>query len=354
MLSQFRSVLAVAAALTALMLAATAADAPAAINAPSDTAPLPEARVNTARPFRKGDILVAATVMNDPNDDHAGVGRLLQYDEHLNYQGELWLTGSTHKVGGLTFGPDRTLWAMAQLTPIVMEIGPDAVQKPVRKFSDHKYSSVTFARDGSLYFCDHMLGTRTGHPAITTKFKLLPGADSIGNGHIYHHAADGTLLREYHNEVHGGLFGFLACTSTVLADHDTRMIYVSETGNRVLQYDLVHDRQLPDLHRFENDPTVQMVLVMNQTPDGRLLIAYGAGFMLMDPKTGAVLRTYPLPVEGRPGWAAVNSSWDGKYAITANFWTGEIVKVKLRDGSIVARAQSGQKKSVSGIAQFPG
>jgi hypothetical protein len=235
-----------------------------------------------------------------------------------------------------------------------MEIGPDAVQKPVRTFSDHKYSSVTFAKDGSLYFCDHMIGTQTGHPSITTTFALLPGTDSIGSGHIYHHAADGKLLQEYHNEVHGGLFGFLACTSTVLADDDTRMIYVSETGNRVMQYDLVHDKQLPDLHRFEGDLSVKMVLVMNRTPDGRLLISYGAGFVLMDPKAGKVLRTYPMPVEGRPGWAAVNSSWDGKYAITANFWTGEIVKVKLDDGSIVARAQSGQKKSVSGIAQFPG
>jgi hypothetical protein len=318
---------------------------------PADTPAAGAQRANTATPFVKGDILVAATVMDVPDDDHAGTGRLLQYDENLVLKGELWLEGSTHKVGGLTFGPDGTLWAMAQLTPVVLEIGPDAVQKPVRKFSDHKYSSVTFGRDGSLYFCDHMTGKVTGHPAITTKFKLLPGQDVIGNGHIFRHAADGTLRHEYGNEVHGGLFGFLACTSTVLADDDRRMIYVSETGNRVMQYDLVNDRQLPDLAGFDNDPAVPMVLVMNALPSGTLLISTGQGFLTMDPGSGKVLRHYPL--EGR-GWAAVNASHDGRYAIVGNFFSGDIVKVRLADGTVVARANVGQKESLSGIAQFPG
>jgi hypothetical protein len=342
----------VTAAALALTAVALAADPGTSATGPAATAPAPEARRNTATPFAPGDIIVAATVMDVPEDDHAGTGRLIQYDANLNYKGELWLKGSTHKVGGLTFAPDKTLWAMAQLTPVVMEIGPDAVQKPVRNFSDHKYSSVTFGRDGSLYFCDHMTGKVTGHPAITTRFKLLPGADTIGNGHIFRHGADGKLLREYHNPVHGGLFGFLACTSTVLTDNDTRMIYVSETGNRVMQYDLVNDKALPDLRVFDQDPTVRMVLVMNALADGRLLISYGAGFMTMDPKSGAVLRTYPL--EGRPGWAAVNAGSDGTSAIVANFWTGEVLKVRLADGSVIARAQTGQKESVSGIAQFPG
>ena len=97
-----------------------------------------------------------------------------------------------------------------------------------------------------------------------------------------------------------------------------------------------------------------MVIVMNRMPDGKLIISYGAGFMVMDPKTGEVIKRYPLPVEGRPGWAAVNAAADGKYAFTANFWTGELLKVRLKDGEVVGRVQTGQKKSVSGIAQFPG
>jgi hypothetical protein len=333
------------------LLLATAAVSAAPAAGPSSDAPPPGQRVNTATPFQKGDILVAATVMNDPEDDHAGVGRLLQYDADLNYKGELWLEGSTHKVGGLAVGPDKTVWAMAQLTPVVMEIGPDAVQKPVRKFSDHKYSSVTFGKDGSLYFCDHMQGKVTGHPAVTTRFKLLPGKDIIGNGHIFRHAPDGTLIKEYNNPVTGNPISFLACTSTVLTDDDTRMIYVSENGSLVMQYDLANDRPLPHLKDFSGDPVVRMVLVMNAAPDGRLLISYGGGFLVMDPRSGEVLRTYPLP--GPPGWAVVNASIDGRHGLTANFWTGEVIKVDLSDGSVTARAETGQKKSVSGIVQFP-
>ncbi len=311
----------------------------------------PAKYVSTVKPFAKGDILVAATIMDNPTDDHGGTGRLIQYDENLQPKGELYLQGTRHKVGGLTFAPDRTLWAFSQLTPTVVEIAPTGVQKPVRKFSDRMYSSVTVGRDGSLYFGEHMLGTQTGHPSVTTKFRLLPGRDVIGDGHVFRHSATGKLLHEYGTQANGGMFGFLAVTSTVLADNDSRMIFVSETGKRVMQYDLKNDKQLPDLADFTGNPDVPMVLVMNATPDGRLLISTARGFLVMDSKTGAVLRNYPL--DGM-GWAAVNSSPDGQFAVIGNFFSGDIVKVRLSDGTIVARNNVGQKESLSGIAQFPG
>jgi len=59
------------------------------------------------------------------------------------------------------------------------------------------YSSVTFGKDGSLYFGEHMMGTQTGHPSVTTKFRLLPGRDVIGDGHVFRHSPDGKLLDEY-------------------------------------------------------------------------------------------------------------------------------------------------------------
>lgn len=306
---------------------------------------------STVKPFARGDILVAATIMDNPADDHGGTGRLIQYDENLQPKGELYLKGTQHKVGGLAFAPDKTLWGFSQLTPAVVEIAPNGVQKPVRTFSDRMYSSVTFGKDGSLYFGEHMMGTQTGHPAVTTKFRLLPGRDVIGDGHVFRHSPDGKLLDEYATQANGGTFGFLAVTSTVLADDDTRMIFVSETGKKVMQYDLVNRKQLPDLADFAGSPDVPMVLVMNPLPDGRLLISTGKGFLVMDPKTGAVLRNYPL--EGM-GWAAVSSSVDGQHAIIGNFFTGDIVKIRLSDGTIVARNNIGQKESLSGIAEFPG
>lgn len=343
-----RPVIATMLAPLALLAAATLAAA-APSSGPSADANGP--RVNTMQPFAPGDVFVAATVMNDPKDDHAGAGRILQYDGDLHYKGELWLQGTTHKVGGLTFGPDGTLWAMAQLTPAVVEIGPDGRQRPFHRWSERKFSSVTFAPDGTLLFGEHMVGKQTGHPSITTKFRLLEGRDVIGDGHVFRYTRDGRPLREYATASHGGMFGFLGVTSTVLADGGRRLIYVSETGNVIKQYDLAGDRQLPDLAVFDQDPRMPMVLVMNPRPGGELLVSNAAGFARIDPQTGKVLRNYRL--EGM-GWAAVSSSADGRHAFVGNFWTGELVKVRLDDGAVVARAQVGQKDSLSGVAQFGG
>ena len=77
-------------------------------------------------------------------------------------------------MGGLAFAPDQTLWFFSQLTPSIADREPGC-QKPVRTFSDRKLSSVTFGKDGSFYFGEHMMGKgATGHPAVTTKFSLLP------------------------------------------------------------------------------------------------------------------------------------------------------------------------------------
>jgi hypothetical protein len=289
--------------------------------------------------------------MNVPEDDHAGAGRIVQYDANLNYQGELWLKGTTHKVGGLTFGPDGTLWAMSQLTPAVVEVAPDGRQRPYRKWSERSLSSVTFAPDGTLLFGEHMVGKTTGHPSITTKFRLLPGRDVIGDGHVFRFTRHGKLLKEYATAAHGGMFGFLGVTSTVLADGGKRLIYVSETSNAIRQYDLANDRQLPDLVVFDKDPAMPMVLVMNPRPGGELLVSNGSGFARIDPVTGKVNRVYSL--QGI-GWAAVNTSADGQSAYVGNFWTGELVRVRLEDGAVLARTNVGQKESLSGVAQFPG
>ncbi len=321
----------------------------AAQGAPSPDAEGP--RVDTLKAFARGDVFVAATVMNDPKDDHAGAGRILQYDEALQFKGELWLTGTKHKVGGLTFGPDGTLWAMSQLTPAVVEIAPDGRQRPYRRWSDRKFSSVSFAPDGTLLFGEHLMGRATGHPSVTTRFSLLPGRDVIGDGHVFRYSRQGKLLREYATAAHGGMFGFLGVTSTVLADGGRRLVYVSETGNVIRQYDLANDRQLPDLAVFEKDPSMPMVVVMNPRPDGELLVSNAAGFARIDPGTGKVNRVYTLPGKG---WAAINSSTDGRFAFVGNFWTGELAKVRLEDGAIVAKANVGQKESLSGVAQFPG
>jgi hypothetical protein len=309
-------------------------------------------RVSTAQPFVRGDIFVAATLMDDPEDDHKGTGRLLQYDSEFRLKGVLWIDETTHKIGGLTFGPDGTLWGSAPISWQVIEIGTDAKLKPIRNFADRSFSSVTFGPDGSLYFGEHLIGSKTKTAFTTTIFGLVPGLDVIGEGNIYRYSRDGDLLKTYETDTHGGMVGIHGVTSTVLADDGKRMIYISETGNRVMQYDLANDRQLPDLVDFGKiEGAPPMVLVMSQMPGGDVVIGTGRTLIFLDQDTGEMNNEISFD---RSGWAAVAPSIEAGHVLIGNFFDGEFVKVRVADGEIVARNSIGEQRSLSGIAQYPG
>jgi outer membrane protein assembly factor BamB len=311
-----------------------------------------EGRVSTAQPFAKGDILVAATVMDDPDDDHKGTGRILQFDADLQSKGTLWIPETTHKIGGLVFGPDGTLWGSAPISWQIVEIGPDGKPKPIRKFADRTFSSVTFGPDGSLYFGEHLVGSKTKISFNTTEFSYVPGSEVIGDGNIYQFSPDGELLEVFETDTHGGVVGIHGVTSTVLTDAGKRMIYISETGNRVMQYDLANRRQLPDLVDFSKvEGAPQMVLVMAQMPNKDLVIGTGRNIVFLDQDTGEIIREIGFD---RSGWAAVAPSVDPGYVLLGNFFDGEFIKVRVADGEVVARNTIGEERSLSGIVQYPG
>ncbi len=310
-----------------------------------------ELPASTATPFASGDIFVAATLMDDPDDDHAGTGRLLQYDADLNLKGALYVEGTRHKIGGLTFDSDGSLWGFAQLTPAIFQFTPDARQVPYRKWSDRAFSSVVFAPDGTLYFGEHLAGTsdRAGG-SLTTTFRKLPGRDVIGDGWIFQYDRNGNELAHFETDYHP-MPPFLAITSMVLADGGKRMIYISENGNRVMQFDLANNRQLPDLKVTDPAEGIPMLLVMVERPDGRLLISTNLGFVVLDQDTGTVLEKHAL---GGMGWAALAPGIDNEHVIVGNFFSGDVVKYSTVKREIVARNSIGQKNSLSGVAQFPG
>ena len=318
---------------------------------PLSLAQAQDERVTTFKPFAHGDIFVAATIMDHPTDDHMGTGRIFQYDAELNEKGVLYTKGTAHKVGGLAFAPDGTLWAFAQGTPAVVEIDKTGVQKPVRHFSERTLSSVTFAADGSLYFGEHLQGKEIQIASNTTVFNLLEGRDVIGDGNVFKFSPDAKPLAEFSTDTHGGLAGIHGVTSTVLTDNDTRMFYISETGNRVMQYDLANRKQLPDLKTFDEDDNIFMVLTLVPMLDGSLLISTGNGLVTLDQHTGDVIRYYDMD---SGGWAASGPSVDGKNIITGNFFTGQIVLISVETGEVVKSNYIGQNNSLSGIAQFPG
>ena len=66
---------------------------------------------STLQPFVSGDLFVAATLLDNPQDDHAGRGRILQFGADLKPKGEMFLSDTTHLVGGLKFDPQGVLWA---------------------------------------------------------------------------------------------------------------------------------------------------------------------------------------------------------------------------------------------------
>jgi hypothetical protein len=309
-----------------------------------------EQRVSTFKPFARGDVIVAATVMDDPDDDHRGTGRLLQFDADLQPRGVLWIKETTHKIGGLTFAPDGTLWGFAQIGWQVIEVGTDGRLKPLRSFGTRSFSNINWAQDGSFYMGEHLVGSNRKIPFNTTEFAYMPFTNRIGDGHVFHFTPDGRLLEEFPTDVHGGMANIHGVTNAVLSQDGKRIIYISETGNRLMQYDLASRRQLPDLAVY--DPTQggpAMVLFMTGMPDGRLLLSTGASLMVVEPFSGETLQDIGL---GSSGWAAVTPSIEEDVVLVGNFFTGEFMKLRLGDSKVLARSTINEKNSLSGIAQY--
>jgi len=311
-----------------------------------------EQRISTFMPFEKGDVFVAATVMDDPDDDHAGTGRLLQFDAKLREKGVLWVEGTTHKIGALTFAPDGVLWGFAPISWQVVEVSPDGRQLPMRYFLPRTLNSVVFAPNGHLFFGEHLVGSRRKISFNTTTFNYMPGTERIGDGHIFEFSPDGRLLEEYPAEIHGGVAGIHGNSCMAISDDGRRAIYISETGNRVMQYDLANRQQLPDLADFgKMDDAPAMVLFMTMLEDGRLMLATGGDILMMDSGDGRI--TGRVEMQGS-GWAAIAPSTDPGFLLAGNFFTGEFVKVRIQNGEVVARNTIGEQRSLSGIAQYPG
>jgi len=318
---------------------------------PMTTTQAQEQRVSSLRPFAKGDIFVAATIMDHPTDDHMGTGRIIQYDAELSPKGVLYTKGTKHKVGGLSFSPEGTLWAFAQGTPAVIEIDKTGLQKPMRYFSERTLSSVTFAADGSLFFGEHLQGKKIRIASNTTVFNLLSGRNVIGDGNVFQFSPNAELIAEFATDTHGGVAGIHGVTSTVLTDDDTRMVYISETGNRVMQYDLVNRKQLLDLRVFDEDDKIFMVLTLTAMLDGSLLVSTGNGLIIMDQHSGDTIKYYNMDSSG---WAASGPAIDGENIIVGNFFTGQIVVISMATGDVVKSNYIGQKNSLSGVSQFSG
>jgi hypothetical protein len=310
---------------------------------------------STLKPFAKGDVFAGCTVLDNPADDHAGRGRIIQYDARLKERGVLWLDPTTHLVGGLRFDSRGVLWAFDMHAFLVLNIHPDGRVRVRDDFPPRAFSHVNFARDGSLYLAEHVVGDAI-RPEIAarmhTKIPFFPGGDRFGDGHVWHFSAEGRLLGEHATQTHGGMGGFLGVTMSALAPDGRTLVYCSETGPRLMRYDLAADRQLPDLQSFQ--PPFQgppeMFFAMAYAPDGTLYVLRGGR---IDVVSDAGETTRSIPLNGF-GWATVDITADGRFMYVGNFFSGEILKLALPGGKQVAKVDTGQPRALAGIASYAG
>ena len=288
-------------------------------------------------------------MLNDPDDDHAGDGRIVQYDNQLRKKGELWIEETEHLIMGLKFDREGTLWAFEGHNIIKVSCAGRLLE--VRNLANRMFSNVSFASDGSFVLGEHAHETELPKGRFNTVLRRMPDG-RLGDGHAYRYSRDGRLLATYRTKITGSMGKFLAVTCAVLSPDEKRLIYVTETGNRVMQYDLVNDAQLSDLLVLEGADMMQnMVFWLSYTPNRRLLVCRGDHIRVMDDGTGELGERFEL---GPFGFAAIHASADNRHVYGGSFVTGEIVKVDMKTGATVARTHIGVQRSTAGIAEFQG
>ena len=309
--------------------------------------------------FIEGDVFVGATVLNNPDDDHAGDGRVIQFDENLNQKGILWTRDTTHLVGGLKFDPKQILWAFDSQNYSVIRVDNNGDQLPKSDFGQRSYSNVSFANDGILYLGEHLVGDESNNKALEGPRKLetvlpfMPGTEKYGDGNIYKFTRECELLDTFETETHGGMPGFLGVTSSTISPDNSKIIYISELGNRIFQFDLINLKQMDDLLTYSPE-SGDMVIAISYAPNGNLYsikanFRLGFSLCLHDAETGEISTTMDLP---GPGWAALTLSKDQESAYIGNFFTGLLGKFNLSSGEMIASAETNVERSLAGVAEY--
>ncbi len=309
-------------------------------------------KVSTMKPFAPGDVFLGCTYLCNPTDDHAGEGRILQFDRNLVPKGTLYTEGTTHLVVNLSFAPDGTLWAFDPFARAVVRVGRDGRQMPAGDFGGRGWGSVVFGKDGAIYLCEYLKGTK---PYQGGAMRLLEGTDVVGYGRIRKLAPDLSMVTEFDNETAQSLTGFHGVTHSAMHPSGRFIAYITDLGMRVMRFDVVAGRQMPDLVTYPggDEYVRKWTTGVAYLADGTLLLLRGSFIDLID-EAGKSLRTIPLD---EYGYAMIRTCRDERYALTTNIFTGVMSRVDLQDGRISGQIDTGLAKpsrSLAGVAEFPG
>jgi len=329
-----------------------------------ETLPTPPL-TSSMQPFAPGDIFLSCTYLNNPYDNHAGVGRIVQYDKNMDYKGVLWIGFTSHLIVHLRFDPKGNLWGCDCQGHHILQVDSSTGKLlSETRFADVGLASPCFVKDGSVLLADYFKGDT---PPPGTCIRTIPGTDGlIGQGKLYRFTRNGRLLEEWTPETAPEPFNFKGITHMTLHPSEEYVTYTTETGKRVMRFNIKTGEQMPDLKVCpgETQPGVmdrEWAIAVAYLSDGRLLLTRGETVEVLD-ESGTVLRTYELPAYG---WAMIQPGADEKSFVTTNFFTGMMAKVDLETGKIIGQIDSGTgvkdtpkgvvpRLGLAGVAEFSG
>lgn len=308
---------------------------------------------STMKPFEKGDIFLGCTYLNNPDDDHMGDGRILQFDKHWRPKGTLYTDDTRYFIVGCKVGPDGTLWAFDCHDHITLKISPEGKQTEVWD-SGRSFGSVNWDEDGNLLFGEYFIGTEIWRG---TSAKMLDNG-TLGDGNIYKYSPDFEHLETYEVENAPETTNFKGVTHSTLHPSGDYITYTTETARRLMRYDLRKREQMDDLDGYPDaDPTDRTdrrwFIAPAYLPDGRLLCTVAQGLRIYD-EDGTALKDIPLPGYG---WAQVTPDADTRYALAANVWTGMACRIDLEKGEMIESIDVGftaPHRSLAGCAVYAG
>lgn len=308
-------------------------------------------KVSTMKPFAPGDIFLGCTYLCNSDDDHAGDGRILQYDRNMVPKGTLYTEGTTHLVVNLRFGPDGVLWAFDAFAHAVVRVAPTGEQLPAHDFGDRGWGSVCFGHDGSVFLTEYLKGDK---PYEGGDMRTLPGTDVVGYGRIVKFDTALNKITEFATDLSPSMTGFHGVTHSSMHPDGRHMAFMIDLGMRVMRMDTDTGELLPDIIHYPGGEEYvrKWTTGVAYLRDGTLCLLRGSFIDFID-ATGESLRTIELDAYG---YAMITISSDDQFAFVTNIFTGVMSKVDLASGAIVGTIDTGlaaPSRSLAGVAVYP-
>lgn len=313
----------------------------------------------TMQPFAKGDVFLGCTWLNSAEDNHAGAGRILQYDADLKPKGVLWVPTTTHLIKALAFAPDGTLWGFESQSHAVIRVSKDGKLLPRHDFGDRPFGNVVFAPDGTLYLGEYVAFTN-GAPGTCYKQPADLGG-VIGEPKLHRFSAAFEPLETFTLPITKEAFGFKAITHTALHPEGEVLAYCTETSTAIKRFNLKTKQPMADLAQLKPPPATAQggapvrdwFIALAYLKNGNLLATRADRIDEYD-EAGELVSSLKLPDYG---WAMLAVAPGEDALWSSNVFTGVAARFDRQSGAITGRIDTGMKapkRALAGVAVYGG